>query len=366
MTTCTVVCFKGERGSQNGETAKADSLISLSKKLFDRVLIFSTSGWKRNPIGSLRLLKKNVKNSQYVFLVLARNGALYLGRYLIGYCHKRGIKIFYFMVGVGPIRSEIVSLRDKSQDSYLRVTHYFQNEKEWRLSTSSFSKVLPFFDRVFVESPTIKRVCDFIYNAKNVSLLVNFRADEALVNRSDWPKPEITRPLHFVFFARVTPEKGIFTLIKICRQLHSEGFKFFLDIYGNLQIPLENLLTAIGDDKGIEYCGLADGNQTRLLAQYDAVVFPTECSEGMPGTLTEAMLAGTPIVTSDFTFARDIVKNGVTGYIYPFRDAEGLHLLLCDLIAHPHKLFSLRENCYKKALEYIESSSIDVLKKAIS
>lgn len=52
----------------------------------------------------------------------------------------------------------------------------------------------------------------------------------------------------------------------------------------------------------------------RLLRAADALIM-TSASEGLPGTLIEAGLAGLPVVATDVGYVRDVVNDGVTGFI---------------------------------------------------
>ena len=61
----------------------------------------------------------------------------------------------------------------------------------------------------------------------------------------------------------------------------------------------------------------------RYLATCDVFVLPSY-REGMPRALLEAMCLGLPVVASDIRGCREIVLDGVTGYLYPVRDVDAL------------------------------------------
>ena len=52
----------------------------------------------------------------------------------------------------------------------------------------------------------------------------------------------------------------------------------------------------------------------RVLAAADVLVLPSD-SEGLPGVLIEAGMAGLPVVASDVGFVREIVLEGVSGFL---------------------------------------------------
>jgi glycosyltransferase involved in cell wall biosynthesis len=55
--------------------------------------------------------------------------------------------------------------------------------------------------------------------------------------------------------------------------------------------------------------------------------------EGMPTTLLEAASAGRPIVATDVPGCRDVVTDGLNGYLVPPRDAAALASALLKLAA---------------------------------
>lgn len=67
-----------------------------------------------------------------------------------------------------------------------------------------------------------------------------------------------------------------------------------------------------------------------LIASADVVAAPH-----MGYTLVEAGLTGTPIVTYDYDYHGELVRDGATGYLAPFRDVEALADRVCQALADP-------------------------------
>jgi glycosyltransferase involved in cell wall biosynthesis len=67
-----------------------------------------------------------------------------------------------------------------------------------------------------------------------------------------------------------------------------------------------------------------------LLASVHIVTLPTYYKEGVPKVLIEAAACGRPIVTTDTPGCRDIVRNGLNGFLVPQRDS----LALTDALDH--------------------------------
>jgi N,N'-diacetylbacillosaminyl-diphospho-undecaprenol alpha-1,3-N-acetylgalactosaminyltransferase len=74
-----------------------------------------------------------------------------------------------------------------------------------------------------------------------------------------------------------------------------------------------------------------------LLALSDIVVLPSYYPEGIPRSLLEAMSMGTPIVTTDAPGCREVVDDGVNGYLVPVRDGQALVEAIDDLLGDAKK-----------------------------
>ena len=67
----------------------------------------------------------------------------------------------------------------------------------------------------------------------------------------------------------------------------------------------------------------------------DCVVLPSY-REGMPRTLLEAAAMGRPIVATDAVGCRDVVDNGINGYLCKPRDAVDLADKISKVVALSH------------------------------
>jgi glycosyltransferase involved in cell wall biosynthesis len=71
-----------------------------------------------------------------------------------------------------------------------------------------------------------------------------------------------------------------------------------------------------------------------LLRQADVLVLTSD-HEGFPNVVLEAMAAGRPVVTTPAGDAGTLVQDGVTGYVVPSQDTEGLAARLVELCNAP-------------------------------
>lgn len=128
--------------------------------------------------------------------------------------------------------------------------------------------------------------------------------------------------------ARMIVEKGIFVLIDAAERLRSDyGNKVEFWIAGGLDdhpgaITKKQMVKAC-DGKYIKWLGRRE-DVKELLKQCHIFVFPSFYMEGLPKSLIEACAIGRPIVTTRSIGCKDVVEDGVNGYLVPVKDAKAL------------------------------------------
>jgi glycosyltransferase involved in cell wall biosynthesis len=84
----------------------------------------------------------------------------------------------------------------------------------------------------------------------------------------------------------------------------------------------------------IRYLGVADDIRPEL-GRADCVVLPSY-REGTPRSLLEAAAMAKPIITTDAVGCREVVENGVNGYLCQVGDASDLADRMASIIAMSH------------------------------
>jgi glycosyltransferase involved in cell wall biosynthesis len=91
---------------------------------------------------------------------------------------------------------------------------------------------------------------------------------------------------------------------------------------GPLRKTMENLARELGIEKRTKFLGIRR-DIPQLMNAADAYVMSSS-REGMPNVLLEASATGLPIVATDVGGNREIVLDGVTGFLVPPRNPEAL------------------------------------------
>ncbi len=119
-----------------------------------------------------------------------------------------------------------------------------------------------------------------------------------------------------LYVGRLSAEKGIELLVRLWDRL---GLGIPLRIIGSG--PLESL--AVDSPPRVEWLGWQPRDRV-LATMKDAtfLVFPTECYEGFPMVLVEAMATGLPVIASDRGSLPEIVQDGAAGLLVPTGNPE--------------------------------------------
>jgi glycosyltransferase involved in cell wall biosynthesis len=139
--------------------------------------------------------------------------------------------------------------------------------------------------------------------------------------------------------ARLLREKGVGEFVEAARLLRGQGVKarFALvgkpDLANPTSVSQHEIDTWVSEDV-VEYWGWQD-DMPDIFSQAQIVCLPTYYGEGLPKSLLEAAASGCAIVTTDIPGCREIVQQGVTGWLVPTRDVRALAIALQQAIEQP-------------------------------
>ena len=227
----------------------------------------------------------------------------------------------------------------------------------WILEGLFDAKYLKFLHRIIVQGQKMKDELEqaglsqgyVLPNSKMINYLPTIK-ERSL-------KTDKTR---FVFMSRMQEEKGIELILECTKQLNQEGYqdRFSVDYYGifennayreKFMSDLENVPNA--SFKGVVNLRTNEGYDE--LAAHDVMLFPSWWrGEGFPGVVIDALIAGLPIVISDWNFNADYVVEGETGFVIKVKDTDALYQKMQDAICHKEKYTRLALLCQKRAKDY--------------
>ena len=136
--------------------------------------------------------------------------------------------------------------------------------------------------------------------------------------------------IRFLLIARMLWEKGIGEYVdaaKIIKQKYNNvEFQLlgFLDVENRSAISRKQMNEWVKDGH-INYLGVTD-DVPRYIAKADCIVLPSFYREGTPRILLESASMAKPIITTDNVGCRDVVDDGINGYLCEVRNADDLAL----------------------------------------
>ncbi len=184
----------------------------------------------------------------------------------------------------------------------LQAWHRFRHT--WTEMVDRYVALSEFSRRKFVEGGL---------PADKITVKTNFVAPD--------PGPARGQGGYLVFVGRLSPEKGVDTLLQAWRHLRG---KVPLKILGDGPLAPQ-VHDAVREIPNIEYLGQQPLDTVlAIVGEAQGLVLPTKCYENCPRTLLEAYARATPVIASRTGAMVELVEDGVTGFNFSTGDAFDL------------------------------------------
>jgi glycosyltransferase involved in cell wall biosynthesis len=155
--------------------------------------------------------------------------------------------------------------------------------------------------------------------------------------------------LRFLLVARMLWDKGVGEFVEASKILRERGLDIECCLLGFLDVQNPGAISRKQIDEWVAggdvlYLGARKDVRDEI-SQADCVVLPSVYREGTPRSLLEAAAMARPIVTTDSVGCRDVVSDGVNGYLCRPKDASDLAdkmALVAGMSATERKVMGLR------------------------
>lgn len=176
--------------------------------------------------------------------------------------------------------------------------------------------------------------------------------------------------VNIVFSGGAAASKTPEIAVKVLNSLIDTNLDFRFYWLGNTSIHLikyfpffkkRNIQELVKKDNRVVFTGKIPRKEAEeIIANADIFFFPSK-REGCPMSLIEAMRVGTIPIVSDFDNAnKEIIKNGINGFVIGHRDIGKFVDTIKDIIANKNSCFDI----YDKSVEtYFQELHYDVWKK---
>lgn len=180
-----------------------------------------------------------------------------------------------------------------------------------------------------------------------------------------------------LFLSNMMKEKGVWTLLKACKELKEKKYVFECHFVGKWSDITEESFAKQVTIYNLNDCVYAHGAQygeakNKFWQLCDLFVFPTYYhNESFPMVLLEAMQQKKACISTSEGGIPEIILSGETGYIIPQKDSSFLAKKIGYLINHPHLCKNMGEKGFIRyshlfTLSSFEANIIKILESCIT
>jgi len=145
--------------------------------------------------------------------------------------------------------------------------------------------------------------------------------------------------------ARFRPSKGLDVLLKASHQLGDVANLHLLIVGSGADCePYTSLIDSSPMRDRIHLTGRRD-DALNLIAASSILVQASVDGEGLPRSIVEALAFGKPVISTSAGGAREVLREGKSGFVVPVRDAEAIAERLRSISTAPEILTSMAEAC---------------------
>jgi len=150
-----------------------------------------------------------------------------------------------------------------------------------------------------------------------ISLETTVVGDAVLGGSPPSRSPVVGRRFRVLYLSRVEVAKGVFEMLEafaLLESRHPGSFEFVVAGDGPGLQDMKERAAGLGLT-GVDFTGYVEGGEKlECFRKADAFCF-LSYTEGMPNAVLEAMAMGLPLVSSEAGGLKDILEDGVTGYL---------------------------------------------------
>lgn len=145
--------------------------------------------------------------------------------------------------------------------------------------------------------------------------------------------------VEFAFVARVMKEKGIDQYLDAAEYIRNKYPNTRFHVCGFCEGDYKAKLESLNDKGVIIYHGLVS-DMKEIYKRTSCTVHPSYYPEGISNVLLESAASGRPIITTNRSGCREVIDDGVNGYIVEQKDSQ-------DLIAKIEQFLALPQDARK-------------------
>lgn len=189
----------------------------------------------------------------------------------------------------------------------------------------SYQRLFPKVHRFHAVSKAIAKEAEqYGASADKIDIIYSFVSDEIL-QKPVQPKTKQAE-LRIISVGRFFWKKGYEYALDALALLKERGITFTYTLIAEGKTPASIIyqLHQIGlKDRVNIVNGLSHNEVLKVIERHDVLVLPS-VEEGIANVVLEAMATGTPVISSDVGGMKEVIDNGVSGYLVQPRDVKAI------------------------------------------
>jgi len=174
------------------------------------------------------------------------------------------------------------------------------------------------------------------------------------VDRPSIKTEAVIKKDYVIYFGRYSEEKGIQTLLKVCRRMPEIPFVFV----GSG--PMEEEINKV---ENITNKGFLSGEKLQqIIGEARFSVIPSECYENCPFSVMESQIYGTPVLGANLGGIPELISDGETGELFTSKNEQELYAKIYELWHNKEKTDRYIENCRNVTFDTAEKYCEKILK----
>lgn len=129
--------------------------------------------------------------------------------------------------------------------------------------------------------------------------------------------------INFAFISRIMKEKGIDQYLEAAEYITKKYPNTRFHVCGFCEQEYEGRLNNLAKSGVVTYHGMVRDVRT-ILKDVHCTVHPTYYPEGISNVLLESSACARPIITTDRSGCREVIDDGINGYMIPQKDTKAL------------------------------------------
>lgn len=310
-------------------------------------------GWKKQPRGTTTLMKlfspsflyRRVVKEQYDIVISYLEGPT--ARIVSG-CKDKKTKLVCWL------HVEFLG--------YKNATVGFRSIKEAKKRYNRFDKIIAVADTVrtdFKKWIQIDRPIEVLYNTNETEQIIE-KAKETVEDMLIVPNEIVICSV-----GRLRPEKDFKKLIIVHKRLIDEGYvhKLYILGEGSEREKLEQLIQELQVTDSVKLLGFQK-NPYAYVARCD-IYACSSLREGFSTAVTEALVLGTPVVTTECSGMKELLGENNEYGIVTENSEDGLYEGLKQLLSNPELLASYKEKATERGKCFSREATVRTVEEAL-